>query len=69
MIRAYYHYSTGTIRADLRPDARPAILHAGPEGRSVVLHLTHREAVHLMDQLRHAVHWAEQTTRSRVFPT
>jgi hypothetical protein len=64
MIVANYNYSTGTIRADLAPQARPAQVLAGPEGRAVVLHLTPAEAVRLMDQLRRAVHWSERTRRT-----
>ena len=52
MTRADYDPSTGTILADLAPDTHPAVVHAGREGRSVVLHMSHLEAVHLRDQLR-----------------
>jgi hypothetical protein len=67
MTRADYDPSTGTIRADLATDARPAV-HAGPEGRSVVLHLTHTEAVHLKDQLVQAIRRAERATQVRSWP-
>jgi hypothetical protein len=68
MTRASYEPSTGTIRADLAPDARPAVVHAGHEGRSVVLHLTHAEAVHLRDQLVQAIRRAERAERGHSGP-
>jgi hypothetical protein len=60
MTRASYDPATDTIRADLAPDARPAVVHAGHEGSSVVLHLTHAEAVQLMNQLGWAIRRAER---------
>jgi hypothetical protein len=68
MITANYNYTNGTIRADLTTHTRPTQILSGPEGRSVVLHLTHSEAIHLVDQLRRAIHWAERTRRGRVGP-
>ena len=67
MTRANYDPSTGTIRADLATDAHPAV-HAGREGRSVVLHLTHTEAVHLRDELVHAIRRAERAKQGRAWP-
>jgi hypothetical protein len=68
MLTANYNYSTGKIRAALAPEAQPAEVHAGPEGRLIVLHLTLAESVHLLDQLRRAVHWAERSRRPKVWP-
>ena len=67
MIRANYDPSTSTIRADLATVARP-VVHAGPEGRSVVLHLSHTEALHLRDELLQAIHRAERSTPGRSAP-
>jgi hypothetical protein len=60
MTKASYEPSTGTIRADLAPESRPAVVHSGHEGSSVVLHLTQAEAVQLMNQLGWAIRRAEQ---------
>jgi hypothetical protein len=68
MVMANYHYTTGTIRADLAPKSRPAQVHSGPEGGSVVLHLTLAEAVRLRDQLKRAIHWAERSKQSSIRP-
>jgi hypothetical protein len=68
MTRACYDPSTGTIRADLATDTRPPIVHAGPEGRAIVLHLTHSEAVHLRDQLVQAIRCAERAKQGRPWP-
>jgi hypothetical protein len=65
MTRASYNPSTDTIRADLASDARPAVVHAGREGHAVVLHLTQPEAVHLMNQLKQAILWAERAKQGR----
>jgi hypothetical protein len=65
MTRASYNPDTRTIRADLASGAQPAVVHSGREGRSVVLHLTHPEAVHLMGQLKQAIHRAEREERGR----
>jgi len=65
MTRANYDPSTGTIRADLAHDASRAQIHAGPEGWSVELHLTHTEAVHLKDQLMQAIRRAELSKPGR----
>jgi len=68
MTRASYDPTTGTILADLAPDACPAQVHAGPEGRSIVLHLTPTEAVHLRDQLVQAIRLAERGNQGRSGP-
>jgi hypothetical protein len=65
MTRANYDPSTGTIRADLAHDASRAQIHAGPEGWSVELQLTHTEAVHLRDQLGQAICRAERSKPGR----
>jgi hypothetical protein len=67
MTRADFDLNTGTIRADLATHARPTV-HAGREGRSVVLHLTHTEAVHLRDQLVQAIRRAERAKQARPCP-
>jgi hypothetical protein len=68
MTRACYEPTTGTIRADLAPDIRPAVIHAGHEGRSVVLHLTHAEALLLRDQLVQAIRRAERAEQGHSGP-
>lgn len=65
MTRASYDPTTGTILADLAPKACPAQVHSGPEGRSVVLHLTPIEAAHLRDQLVQAICRAELAKKPR----
>jgi hypothetical protein len=65
MTRACYDPSTDTIRTDLAPDACPAQVHAGPEGRSVVLHLSRTEATHLMNQLVEAIRRSERVKPGR----
>jgi hypothetical protein len=67
MTRANYDPTTDKIRADLATDTRPAV-HAGHEGRLVVLHLTHTEAVHLRDQLMQAIRRAERATQGLSWP-
>jgi hypothetical protein len=68
MTKASYDPTTGTIRTDLTPDAHPAVVHAGHEGSSVVLHLTHAEAVQLMNQLGWAISRAERAGHARPAP-
>jgi len=68
MTRASYDPATGTILADLEPDSSHAQVHAGPEGHSVVLHLSPTEAAHLRDQLVQAIRRAELAKHVRPGP-
>jgi len=59
MIGANYDSTTGSIRVELADCTLPVEIHAGHEGRSVVLYLTHNEAIQLMTKLAHAIRRAE----------
>jgi hypothetical protein len=60
MTRASFDPSSDTIRTDFRPDTGHAEVHAGREGRAVIVRLTPAEARRLVDQLLHEIRRADR---------